>query len=163
MRSRLVLGSLLVITCIGCAQVRVRTLDSAGGKRAEGVRFYRPWPYLLVTVETGEKGSQFKNQVIYLPKTDEPFVAEVSPGWGTANGTVKLQDGWNLVELGAATDSKIPDTITAVSGLIPAVAGLIKFTGVDEAVAPGLYRFEFSEDGFVSRLVPVTLPMAKMQ
>src|SRR5437762_5481467 len=111
----------------GCAAVHVRPLTADEHMKkasAEGVRFYRPWPYLLVTAETSDKGTNYKGQILYLPKMDDEYIVQVKNGWGTANGSVKLQDGWMLNEQGTIVDSKIPETITAISGLITAAGGV---------------------------------------
>jgi nitrogen fixation protein len=160
MRS-LIVATILLPGLVGCAQVHVQRLspDERRGTSVEGVRFFRPWPYLLVTAEPGDKGTTYKSEVIYLPKADEEYVVRVQPGWGTAEGSVKLEDGWRLSELGSTVDSKIPETITAVSGLITAAGGVAAAGATNQNwIVPGLYRIKFNDDGYVSGLVLVPPP-----
>ena len=174
--------------CGGCAEVHVKRL-LVTDKGSEGIRFYQPHPYLLVTLGPAPKADgkdgkalaidqnlvgddkatatsapeMFLNfQIIFLPKIDEIYAVTVKSGLGTAEGSVKLKDGWMLTEFGGKSDSKIPETITAASGLLTSVAGVIKpatkVLSNKDAIGPGLYRFEFdTATGFVKELVPVTL------
>jgi hypothetical protein len=60
------------------------------------------------------------------------------------DGSVKLQDGWMLDTLGSKPDSKGPETITAVTGLVRAA-------GVKAEQTPqGLYLIDIAPDGTVN-------------
>jgi hypothetical protein len=48
---------------------------------------------------------------------DEEYSISTSPGFGSAGASCKLTDGWNLTEYSDKLDSKVPETIDAVSGL----------------------------------------------
>jgi hypothetical protein len=86
---------------------------------------------------------------------DEEYVFNVEPGWGTVDGSIKLQNGWMLTDLGSKLDSKGPETITAITGLLKEAAAAAAETPKGY-VPPGLYRLKF-KDGYVSGMEPVSL------
>jgi nitrogen fixation protein len=192
--SRNVLLSVLTICfLVGCANVDIKPIstDKVNDSSISGARFYRPWPYLLVTVNQVDPNAAgggagkapaagasapgtpaatqsaasstptSSMQIIWLPKMNEPFVIDVKPGWGTVNGTFTLDNGWNLSSVGSQLDSKIPETLTAVSGLVTAAvgAGAAATPGATAAspalIPPGLYRINFDNTGLVSGLTLV--------
>ena len=118
----------------GCAGVEVNKLTAENPYQG-GVRFYRPQVYLLVT-----KDLEYKTLV--LPNMTEEYVVRVRPGIGAVKTSVNLTDGWNLSSVGAEVDSKVPETITALTG----VAGMIMKAAVGgepaekPALKPGLYK-----------------------
>lgn len=153
MASGLLMGSL-----VGCAGVSVTPLKD---KDAPGVRYYKPEPYLLVGLEVSKSAATaaqssspvYTARIIYLPNYNEGYSVVTNTGLGTADGSVKLNEGWQLTEQGAKVDSKIPEIITAVGGLakdiIPAVASTQGFDSSKETVRlePGLYRLISDSDG----------------
>ena len=166
----------LLLVLSGCAELQVKRL-AANDTTSEGVRYYASQPYLLVTIQPSAsamasdkpaaglaKVSQpaVQTQIIWLPKINEQYAVRVKPGWGTVDGSVSLQNGWMLTDLGSTMDSKLTETITAISGLINNAADLVKLAAAGasdaSALATGLYRIEFDPaTGFVSKLVPVKL------
>jgi nitrogen fixation protein len=139
----------------GCAHVEVRHVPPADV--SDGVHFYEPRPYLLITdqVRRDDKGvdqHSLTSTIIYLPDKTRHYVVKVRPGWGTVNGSVKLADGWRLESLGAQSDAKGPETITAVSGLLREASG-VALMSRDVTRAPGLYLIDIQPSGTV-KLVP---------
>jgi hypothetical protein len=119
---------------------------------SDGVHFYEPRPYLLVTKAEGQDvngkpKSDFVSQIVWLPNPKRRYKVEVKSGWGTVNGSVKLQNGWMLDTLGAQMDSKIPETISAVGGLM--TAAIAKGTGQGSAKVV-LYLINVEAEGKVS-------------
>lgn len=138
-----VLWAAAVCFLTGCAQVRVTHVKA--DDRSGGVHFYEPRPYVLVT----RAGDTLTNQILWLPDPSRRYQVEIIPGWGTVDGSVKLQHGWMLETLGAQTDSKIPETISAVGGLVTAaVKTLDRSAGLP--LKEGLYLIEIDEQGEVS-------------
>lgn len=148
----------MLLATAGCAGIEIaKVTDKNAG--TGGVYFYRPWPYLLVVSSADGK---VDSRVVYLPRINEEYVIKVHGGLGTVNATFDLTDGWQLTKMGDVRDSKIPETINALSGLATSVSGIMmKAQGVElqaKPLPPGLYRFEFDEKtGFVKGLVPVSL------
>ncbi len=131
-----------------CAVVTVKKV-TPDNVNTPGVRYYRPYPYLLVT-------NQSEYKVIYLPKMDEEYSVSTSPGFGSAGASCKLVDGWNLTEYSDKLDSKVPETISAVSGLLKEAAAAAKGMTDLRGLSPGLYRFDFDKQtGFVTGLTCV--------
>jgi hypothetical protein len=139
----------LLVVVAGCSTVEVKPFD---GTYKDGLRFYRPEPYLLVTKD---KDGNLQSAIVYLPNKKDEYVVRAVPRLGTVDMKVALEGGWNLTSLGATIDTKIPETITALSGLAQAAAGLRGRSVIDE---PGLYRIEFdSSTGRVSSITKVPI------
>lgn len=138
---------IMTLFILSCAHVEIRKVESAD---AEGIRFYRPWPYLMVAVN--DKGLCVPS-IIYLPDMSQEYTMIPHSGLGSATLKPTLKDGWNLTAYDSSVDSKIPETIGAISGLvaklpIPPLARALpppKKTNL----SPGLYRLEWQNDHFV--------------
>ena len=129
----------------GCSTIRVTPITDKNSGSA-GIRFYEPHPYLLVATapEKDGKPATYSLEVIYLPNMSRSYRAEYRPGFGTFEGGIKLADGWRLTEYNVKSDTKIPETIAAVSGAVGEVLGAIApFATID--VRPGLYRLDFDK------------------
>ena len=136
----------LAILVTGCAQVKVTHVGR--DDTSPGIHFYEPRPYLLVSVQRkkddkGVESNEYTSQIIWLPDPSQRYVVKIEPGWGTVDGSVKLKDGWMLTELGAKSDSKIPETITAIAGLVKEAAAAA------DQPQQGLYRIDIADDGTV--------------
>ena len=152
----------LVAWLAGCASVTVTPIKSTD-LETQGVRYYESEPYLLVTKDvpkTDTPPSTYTIKLVWLPNYNKGYAVKTTPGLGTANGSVTLADGWQLKVLGANVDSKIPETINAVTNLIQALGvSAIKVASGTEVrledieLKPGLYRLNFSEEtGYVRGL-----------
>jgi hypothetical protein len=134
-----------------CARISVSRLTS-DSVQAEGIRFYRPAPHLLVTQDA--KGA-LEVSLIYLPKTNEEYVIQFKSGLGSADMKFKLDGGWNLTDFGETRDSKIPELVTSLATLS---AGALKAGEPHAAepkgeVVPGLYALIFDPNtGLVSEI-----------
>ncbi|MGD1010867.1 MAG: hypothetical protein ABR951_12055 [Candidatus Aminicenantales bacterium] len=130
-----------------CAEIKVSRLTS-DKDYVEGIRFYRPAPYLLVTEDA--KGA-LQVSLIYLPKTKEEYVIQFKSGLGSADMKFKLDGGWNLTDFGETRDSKIPELVTS---LATAFTGALKSEpGGPSKPAPGLYALIFDPNtGLVSEI-----------
>ena len=127
----------------GCANVSVKHVSF--DDKSNGVHFYEPKPYLLVskTPKEDKDGKVlppgFSSQIIYLPNPKQRYAVTINPGWGTVDGSVKLVNGWMLDSLGSKMDSKMPETITAISGLLKGAAA-----AADEN-PEGLFRIDIDK------------------
>jgi hypothetical protein len=82
--------------------------------------------------------------IVWLPNYNKGYAVKVKSGLGTANGSLKLANGWQLTEFGGIVDTKIPETITATTGLVKAIGALtLKLEQNQNAFLPGLYRLQF--------------------
>lgn len=163
MGKRLFLLAFLPLLLVGCAGVQVMKVTPENANKA-AFRFYHSYPYLLVT--KNDKGLQ--GQTVYLPKVNEGYFINVKSGLGTVNSSFDLTDGWELTKFGDARDSKIPETINAVTSAASAASGIFKAAEVggkalpagekilQSISSPGLYRYVFDEkDGFAKGVVAV--------
>jgi hypothetical protein len=144
--------SFLLAIASGCAQVQVTRLEKPTDYK-QGVRFYRPRPYLWVTDAKEEAtGDKFRKvTIIWLPDMTQEYVATWQTGLGTVNAQLTLQDGWNLIGLTGQADSKTAEIINAVSGLIPSIAGVRIFRDAEkdtkDELALGLWKIDIQPDG----------------
>jgi nitrogen fixation protein len=106
----------LAMTASACARVEITRLAKANDY-SEGIRFYRPAPYLVTSIEK----DACTDRIVYLPDPEQEYLIRVHSGLGTVDAKATLENGWNLIALGEARDSKIPETITAVGGLLTAL------------------------------------------
>ncbi len=138
-----VLGSLLM-ACMGCTpRVIVHANPS---KNDNGIRFYRPKPYLKIEPaevavdksQTAYVPGMVRISLAYLPDFSEEYAIDVRTGCGTANVGIKLEDGWNLTEISQDLDSQTDENIEAIGGLVKAVGGIVPTAaagGADQEVS----------------------------
>jgi hypothetical protein len=106
------IGSIIFLSLLsGCAH-----LDFGD----EGLTYYDPKPYLFVTTT---KDCTSTATVVVVPGTKK--AVKFVPGYGTANLSVNLNNGM-VTTAGQNTDTQIPATISAITGLTTAVAGMTK-------------------------------------
>jgi hypothetical protein len=105
-----VIGLFLAVTFCGCARIDF-------GK--DGLTYYDPKPYLLVSTN---KDCVTTATVVVLP--DEKKSLKFIPGYGSADLSVSLSNGM-ITAAGQKTDTKIPETISAIADLGKAAGGFI--------------------------------------
>jgi hypothetical protein len=142
------IGSMmLALLCAGCASVSVRRLDKGDAGYDEGVRFYRPWPYLSITKEVGANNAKtLKAEIVMLPDADpsNEYVVQWSAGWfGTTNPNVTLSEGWNLTGFNSKVEAGTSALLTSLAGVATSIKD-VRTTGEPELV-PGLYRMQRKE------------------
>jgi nitrogen fixation protein len=154
---------ILVLSLIligGCAKVKVSPVDH-DHPYSEGIRFYRPHPYLLVTEKLSAQGRTLEGNIVYLPQKQEEYVIDVQSGIGKAEAKFKLDHGWRLTDFGEVRDSRAPEMIEAFSDLLPEINGLfVKSISPEKQkqetkLTPGLWRFEFDQNGYVKDLIKI--------
>ncbi len=143
----------------GCAEVQVKHVDYKD--TSDGVRFCEPRPYLLVSYQPQKvnapqqkdkedvQSNVLSSQIVWLPNYTRCYMVKVKPGWGTVDGSVKLQNGWMLDTLGSKMDSKGPETLTAITGMVTAAGGLLKMGPGEKPQLQGLYLIDIAPDGNV--------------
>jgi len=132
----LVLPCLLVLSA--CAGVGVERIHSESDYK-DGVRFYRPQPYLLVTDAKGA----IETSIVYLPKTNEEYALRVRAGLNSVDAKATFEQGWNLTSLGDDRTNGTADILTAVGSLARSAAAFNGALAPGEELAPGLYAIEF--------------------
>jgi hypothetical protein len=114
-------SALLIILLYGCAGVKLYT--DQGLKNPTGLKFYYPKPFLLVE-RNPAKDVAIKTTVIYLPDLNNPVFAKVIRGMGSNDFKIALENG-ALLSYGIATDTRIPETISAAGGLLSGVSDIL--------------------------------------
>ena len=104
----------------GCAGLEFYDSPALATENRIGIKFYIPKPYLLVA-RTGNKDKPTDISVIYLPDMKNPVYAQPKSGYGSAKLSMSFTNGM-LASFGQETDTKIPESLTALGGLGKAVA-----------------------------------------
>lgn len=115
---------------------------------------------------------QYQVKLIYLPDFSRRYAVSISAGLGTAQMNAQLQNGWMLTSLNGSSDSKIPETITALAALASSIGGAVTGAGgaakaptktafdggaTPYQLFPGLYEFVFDlKSGALNGLRAVT-------
>lgn len=89
-------------------------------------------PHLLV-VRTGAKEKPVEASIIYITDYTDVIYAKPNSGFGSSNLSLAFANG-QMTAFGQQTDTKIPELITSLSGLITARAGADKTTAEAEAI-----------------------------
>jgi len=143
MKKLFLLATALSLT--SCASVQF--YNDAGLTQKSGLKIYPPKPYLLVERSPGTDVN-IKTTIVYLPDTQNPTYVKVVPGLGSSDLQLELENGI-LKSYGLTTDSKIPETISAVTELITAAEGFGKKldkTGTSASTFE-LYEIKTGADG----------------
>jgi len=147
---RMCLLTVIMSCVVGCARVEITKITSKN-PYTEGIRFYRPYPYLLITKDNE---GNLESKIVYLPKTNEEYAIRVKSGIGTVDTKFTLEDGWKLTQFGETRDSKSVEMLNALTGSLKELKG---FRAIDKVgLCPGLYMFEFDQNtGLIIGLKPI--------
>lgn len=144
------------IAAAGCAHL---TFQSAAVRdepwyqrwfaKSDGIHYYRPKPYVLITETKATKDTP-ETCVIdikYLPDYSQEYV--IVPHYWVGSVALKptLTDGWNLTNFDSTVDTKVPETLNAFAAIMKSAppAGLPMVARPEEEagnVRPGLYPME---------------------
>lgn len=117
MKAGLRAGAVIVVTAAiaGCAGVDF--YSDPGLTAKTGIPIYRPKPYVLVS-RTKNKDKPVEVSIQYLPDYSAGVIyAKPRSGFGSADLKLTLANG-QLTQFGQVTDTKVPELIAAVSGLL---------------------------------------------
>jgi hypothetical protein len=111
-----------VIFFSSCAQVTFHpglpgALQQPDLSARTGLKYYSAKPYILVSY-TGAKDSPVKIDLISLPDLEHPVYAVFHPGWGQHIFSLAVGTNGTLSSYGQTADSKGPETISALGGLL---------------------------------------------
>jgi hypothetical protein len=105
-----------------CAAVKVYT-DEGLTKRT-GIKYYHSKPFLLVE-KNSAKDIPLKTTVVYLPDMSKPYYAKTISGLGSNDLKISYENG-AISSYGVVTDTKIPEAITSLTGLLTGYGGVVK-------------------------------------
>lgn len=154
-KSSTVVCLVAILWMSGCASVVIRKVP-VGNAAIEGIRFYRPRPYLMVSESTTESkpasGAKVSDSIpalqftiVWLPDLSQEYAIQGKPGLGSIEYAPTLENGWNLTAMSAKADSKTAELLTAIAGFIPQAKAAASAAG-PPAIKPGMYPFVFEED-----------------
>jgi hypothetical protein len=126
----------------GCAYAEVRPAKDA---TEEGIRFYRPWPYVWINLAAG--GCVMTVQ--WFPDMTKEYIIIPHTGMGSLQVNPTLAEGWNLTAMNVVADSKVSEMVAAIAGMTGTIAGAaIRPALAGGTLGPGLYRLEFQNGKF---------------
>ncbi|MFN6087595.1 MAG: hypothetical protein ACK47E_02495 [Cyclobacteriaceae bacterium] len=117
MKTNLLAILTLTVILSGCATVKFYS-DKELTKES-GIEFYSPKPYLIVE-KNPAKDVSMKMSIVYLPDFNNPKYAKLKTGFGSSDLKLSLENGI-ITSYGITSDSKIPETITAIGGLVSGI------------------------------------------
>ncbi|QOJ20956.1 MAG: hypothetical protein HRU77_09785 [Gammaproteobacteria bacterium] len=106
----ILLGVVLSVT--GCANVKFYSDEDL--KKETGLKYFETKPYVLVARKSKDA---VDISIVHLPDKTKPQYAVFSPGLGSHQFSVSLSNGI-LTSYGQTADSKIPELINSVAGLL---------------------------------------------
>lgn len=113
----------ILIALSSCANVTFH--NDAALKNKTGLKFYNSKPYLLMTY-TGSKENPIKTEILSLPDLENPVYAVYHPGWGSHNFTLSTNANGTISSYGQTADSKGPETIASLGGLLSSAGSAYK-------------------------------------
>ncbi|MBU2464670.1 MAG: hypothetical protein KKG02_10740 [Candidatus Edwardsbacteria bacterium] len=133
--------ALVTLNMSGCATVKFYSDQSL--KTETGLKFYSAKPYLLVEHKASNDTSA---RIVYLPDLANPQYAKIISGLGTSDLSITLNNSI-LTTYGLKTDTKIPETITSATGLLPVVSSFKMLENINgpESKPKLKYMFELYE------------------
>jgi len=94
----------------------------------DGLRYYRPKPYLLVQPMLNKAGEPVEGFVhleqVTLPDFSEEYSIHIRSGLGTNETEVELADGWRLESLNVSIDSNFDENLRAIADFAEAIPTL---------------------------------------
>lgn len=133
-----------------CAGMQVKRVVS---ENQEGLRYWRPAPYLAYVQTATDKGTTCELKPFYLPDKSEEYAITITAGMGAAKMNPNLADGWNLTSLDTDVDSKTSDNINAIASLVKeaAAAAVPRTPGARAQAKPtpcsGVFRVTYDAAG----------------
>jgi hypothetical protein len=106
----------------GCASIQVDRIDHPTEK--QGFKVYPPKPYILMA-RAGDGGKVISVTPVMLPDLSDPHIISQKTGIGSANLSFTVENG-TLKTFGGVVDSKVPETIKEVGGLVTGYGALVK-------------------------------------
>ncbi len=143
-----------IVAMAGCSGVEIRQITKQK-PYVEGLRFYRPHPYLWVTRD-GDKSEALRATIIWLPDKSQEYVARIAPGLGKVDAKITLENGWNLTSFNESREPETAAIMTALAGYLKLASPLLTGPNTKGVLRPGLYEFSFNpETGLIDGIKPV--------
>lgn len=127
--------SISVLLC-GCAGVDFYSTSGLKPGTETGIPIYASKPYLLVS-RTGNKDKPTEVTIVHLSDQSKVIYAKPRSGFGSSNLTLSLANG-QMTSFGQQVDTKIPEMITSLAGMVTARGGAAKAEAEAEKILSGL-------------------------
>ena len=130
------ISGVFILAIVGCTPVKFYSNSELTKK--SGLKYYTVKPYLQVERDP-VNNSIIKATILYLPDLENPQYIAMKDGIGSRKLDLKLTDG-SINTFGLDTDTKIAETIAALTGLVSktatAITDLSTLKGVPPPAAP---------------------------
>ncbi|WP_373377626.1 hypothetical protein [Cupriavidus nantongensis] len=137
----------LALITAGCAGIKFHP-----ERRDDGLTYFETKPYIFVAVD---KACVSTATVVALPNKERSLT--FASGYGSADLSVNLSSGM-ITSVGQKTDTKVPETMTAIGGL--ATAGILS-NGKQVVCEPSATLYPIT-DGLPQTTKPVPFPKPKL-
>jgi hypothetical protein len=87
----------------------------------QGIRYYRPKPFLLIQPSEAGADQYVSISLQYLPDFSEEYSIRVRSGLGINRTKVTLKDGWNLTQIDQDLDAQFDESVRALAELVDAL------------------------------------------
>lgn len=145
------IAGLIILIFSGCAPVKF--YSNSGLTEKSGLKYYSVKPFLLIERDL-VNSNVTKATVLYLPDLANPQYLVMKDGIGSRKVDLKLSDG-SINTFGVDTDTKIAESLSALSALISKSASAITDLSTLKALPPAatpstvteLYEIFMGPDG----------------
>lgn len=152
---RILIGIISLITTLyagGCSYIEIRPALPTDPPDQNGLPFWRPAVYFWI----GEvKKGNCTATVQYLPDPTQKYLIIPHYRLGSLSFKPTLKDGWNLTSFDSTVDTKIPETLKSMAGLVQPGKAISSLGVVEKptkhkktvkilTLPPGLYRLDLS-------------------
>ena len=109
----------LAMCFTNCATVKIYDKN----EKEKGLKIYTSKPYLLVEKSITKDSASIKSSIIHLQNLNDPQYVKFVAGFGSNELSMTLKNSI-LTSYGVKSDSKIPESVSSLSELTTALAGL---------------------------------------
>ena len=125
-KSFLVFAAMVALS--GCAGYSIKNPVSG-----ENYRVYRPQPYLLLLPTVEDPEHPYTGKIVYLPDYSKPYEIKSWSGFGKADFSFTINEGWQLTAIADKADNTslmtaLPALLATAKTLIPSTDRLLNTT-----------------------------------
>ena len=126
---------------VSCAGVKIYKDEDM--KTEAGIKYYHSKPFLLIE-RFPQKDVAQKVSVIYLPDLAHPYFVKIKNGIGSNDLKIAFEED-SISSFGLVTDTKIPETITSLTGLLKTETADEKVSASNESQINNKQNMNFSK------------------
>ena len=137
---------LIAFLLSGCSYLEIRPSLPTDPPDQNGLPFWRPAVYYWIGKD---KTGNCTAKVQYLPDPAQKYLIIPHYRLGSLSFKPTLKDGWNLTSFDSTVDTKIPETLASMAGLVQSgkylsTPNIVIKQEKPVILLPGLYRLDLS-------------------